>query len=139
MKFSVNFHQIKKFSFIFDRPKCFRPHQKTLFYLLSISEMKNNFLTNECNTSQQMCPYIRGFSMYPEDAPETGAETGQWWPMTMGEEIIILQPNWKMLEMTHGPTDLYQLSNYMFRLTGRVLGQRRNIQFVAQTDTQWKL
>lgn len=74
-----------------------------------------------------MCPYISRFCMYPKDAPETCPETGQRWPMAMCEEIIVLEPNWKMLEMTHGPTNLYQFSNYMFRLTGRVLGQRRNI------------
>lgn len=74
-----------------------------------------------------MRPNVGRFGVYPEDAPETGAETGQRGPVAVRQKIVVLQPNWKMLEMTHGPTDLYQLSNYMFRLTGRVLGQRRNI------------
>lgn len=84
-------------------------------------------LTDEGDASEQMGPYVGGLRVYPEDAPEAGPEAGQRRPMAVGEEIVVLQPYWKMLEMTHGPTDLYQLSNYMFRLTGRVLGQRRNI------------
>lgn len=57
--------------------------------------------TYECDASQQMCPNVSSFRVNPEDAPKAGSEAGQRGPVSMRQKVVVLQPNWKMMEMTY--------------------------------------
>lgn len=75
--------------------------------VLCVAGVACGVLTDKGDATEQVRPDVRGFGVYAEYGAETGSEARQRRPVAVRQEIVVLEPNWKMVEMTHRPTYLY--------------------------------
>lgn len=69
-------------------------------------------LTITTQHTQQMCPDVACLSVYSENALKTGPERRHWGPVSMQEEVVILEPLRQHIMRDHSPSTFPDLEEY---------------------------
>lgn len=86
----------------------------------------------EGDAAEQMSPDVARLGVDAEDALEARPEGRQRGTVSSVQKIVVLQPPGEVAEVAHVPRSLPHLAHELFRLLGRILRQRSQIDLVGE-------